>query len=1200
MASLQQIISWFQTGLFPTADQFRQTWLSYWHKSEKIPQSQIFGLQETIEAATRGLIYQNPVTNVADLYTTYPNAKVGWAAMVTSEGYIYSYNGTDWANTGLKEFPDDVVTKDELASLERDSNGRFSVLDSNLGVTNDKSIVDIELPIAGYITFSSGQLNNTTTYKNSGFIPVNEGDVFSFRIGMSSETPSAIAAYSANSYSSYVQYASKKAAVGYLEGTYIVPSGVNYLIFTNDATANISGVYVKKVPNEQSSVLNSMNLQILKDNSVLGLPYTPRISKKTADFQLSGNILNSTGTIIYNQNLSTTDYFAVSEGQKFNFQLQTASDSNIISAYGYKDFSTYNKNASIIGGISGQKGTYVVPSGVNYLILGTVNTYLVNVYFNLIDETTSPVIEGIKNNILTINTNLGTKVPVSVGKNLVDPNKFTSGKYLNTTGGESTNSTYVITDFIPISEGQILTSNSISGDAYNWLYDANKVLIPGSGVANKTSKSLTGTTQSKYARFSIGSQAIPMVVIGVDASNSEQYNPIGGYLPGNDSLLDFRTLTQKACNTEYWEEIEFISTAVEYNSNTSYNIKTMCKMTTTIVRDSVSKSTTRYFKCLKTNNSSNIQNPLLTTTNNRLSISTVLDVLTTSERSRYGFEVTFNYVDGNVGTIIHTTSLATDKLWVWVDKDSKMLQFADKIAMSGISESKINIISWKDFNNWGYIRATDGGISVNDIYKYSDFIFVQEGQQLAIKMAAASPSIISVALFKNKSEIDLSKSYTGSTAIDMVLTIPKGISYIVLTSPIAQVYGQGTQEPTLFAYIVEQTKTGRRVENTLFAMSDMVWGSNVTAKGCGKVITEPTVETLSYLPFDTRIQCIKFAIGFQITSLSSTSEFSLSLGDMFPVGLNIGYSEISLVKKTDGNDYIQFWKTHNHQGSVTDILGHEEQLTDIQLSANSTYLFSWERSDEENYGGLTVWLSDGKSDKSWFVARKKNVNGSINMNGFTNSHFAIMWGYPFINLLKGNIYLNNASLSSKKDPTKNKITLTGDSFLEGDTLVEYGLDNRWCSQYARNIGQDKVIVSARGGGSISITNIDSFMKKENELFLSPYYLLCLSINNQSTGYANWLSATQAFIALLEANGQIPCLVTITPYVTAMNFVNQCNDWIRASGYRYADFFAAVYDPNTDNYWKDGYVFADNLHPTIEGHNALFQRLKTDLPELFYI
>jgi len=43
MATLQQILSWFKTGLFPTEDQFRQTWLSFWHKSEKIPATQIEG-----------------------------------------------------------------------------------------------------------------------------------------------------------------------------------------------------------------------------------------------------------------------------------------------------------------------------------------------------------------------------------------------------------------------------------------------------------------------------------------------------------------------------------------------------------------------------------------------------------------------------------------------------------------------------------------------------------------------------------------------------------------------------------------------------------------------------------------------------------------------------------------------------------------------------------------------------------------------------------------------------------------------------------------------------------------------------------------------------------------------------------------------------------------------------------------------------
>lgn len=43
MVSLQQILEWFKTGLFPTQEQFEQTWRSFWHKWEKIPGTQIEG-----------------------------------------------------------------------------------------------------------------------------------------------------------------------------------------------------------------------------------------------------------------------------------------------------------------------------------------------------------------------------------------------------------------------------------------------------------------------------------------------------------------------------------------------------------------------------------------------------------------------------------------------------------------------------------------------------------------------------------------------------------------------------------------------------------------------------------------------------------------------------------------------------------------------------------------------------------------------------------------------------------------------------------------------------------------------------------------------------------------------------------------------------------------------------------------------------
>lgn len=44
MASLPTIISWFLTGKLPTQQQFTETWNSFWHKDEEIPQAKIQGL----------------------------------------------------------------------------------------------------------------------------------------------------------------------------------------------------------------------------------------------------------------------------------------------------------------------------------------------------------------------------------------------------------------------------------------------------------------------------------------------------------------------------------------------------------------------------------------------------------------------------------------------------------------------------------------------------------------------------------------------------------------------------------------------------------------------------------------------------------------------------------------------------------------------------------------------------------------------------------------------------------------------------------------------------------------------------------------------------------------------------------------------------------------------------------------------------
>ncbi|MFV0397929.1 MAG: hypothetical protein ACK5JU_07925 [Bacteroidales bacterium] len=174
MASLNDILSWFKSGLFPTEQQFSDTWLSFWHKSEKIPQDQIFGLKETIESATKGLIYQNPVTTAADLPTTYPTALPGWASMVTTEGYIYSFNGTTWASTGLKAFPEDVVTADKIVQTTGTSD---TAVISQKGVTEfGNGLVSFNAPfdIVGSVN-SVGFFTTNAAARRTDYVVAFEG-----------------------------------------------------------------------------------------------------------------------------------------------------------------------------------------------------------------------------------------------------------------------------------------------------------------------------------------------------------------------------------------------------------------------------------------------------------------------------------------------------------------------------------------------------------------------------------------------------------------------------------------------------------------------------------------------------------------------------------------------------------------------------------------------------------------------------------------------------------------------------------------------------------------------------------------------------------------------------------------------------------------------------------------------------------------
>ena len=72
-------------------------------------------VNDNVNSVAKSLIWQAPVSDVAALATTYPTPVLGWASMVTSLGFVYSWNGTEWKDTGLNSFSSDVAIKSEVS-----------------------------------------------------------------------------------------------------------------------------------------------------------------------------------------------------------------------------------------------------------------------------------------------------------------------------------------------------------------------------------------------------------------------------------------------------------------------------------------------------------------------------------------------------------------------------------------------------------------------------------------------------------------------------------------------------------------------------------------------------------------------------------------------------------------------------------------------------------------------------------------------------------------------------------------------------------------------------------------------------------------------------------------------------------------------------------------------------------------------------
>ena len=176
MVSIAQLFEWFATGKFPTASQFAEQFKSYWHKSEKLPIEQIFGLKEEIDRVTTK--FKGYYSTLADLQTAYPQTenKKDFYAFVGSPypGTVWKVkvDGGAWTDTG--EVPSqEQIDLTEYAKTTTSDGKVVRTPDGTVDLPSkaDKVLTDSS-PVTYFKSASGGASEDLTATLRASITPV--------------------------------------------------------------------------------------------------------------------------------------------------------------------------------------------------------------------------------------------------------------------------------------------------------------------------------------------------------------------------------------------------------------------------------------------------------------------------------------------------------------------------------------------------------------------------------------------------------------------------------------------------------------------------------------------------------------------------------------------------------------------------------------------------------------------------------------------------------------------------------------------------------------------------------------------------------------------------------------------------------------------------------------------------------------------
>lgn len=264
----------------------------------------------------------------------------------------------------------------------------------------------------------------------------------------------------------------------------------------------------------------------------------------------------------------------------------------------------------------------------------------------------------------------------------------------------------------------------------------------------------------------------------------------------------------------------------------------------------------------------------------------------------------------------------------------------------------------------------------------------------------------------------------------------------------------------------------------------------------------------------------------------------------------------------------------------------ETDLTGIAIENNAIITLGFEKDSD----GCDYYISNGIN----IINKRVEKYGQLDIAN--EELLAMMWGSPYV--ASKNVSFNATEIVFNTVYKRvSRILAWGDSFYEGSSLLPEGLENRYISKIASNFSENSLPIFGKGGERLRTHWFEQF-EKEITWFDAEYVIIGLGTNNRS--YSEYLETITDAIAKVKDVGMTPVLITVTPRpdtegstefkdfrIAANNYVRNISDEL------YIDICECVTTDLNEDTWKDGYVFGDLVHPTVLGHQNIYEWIQAN-------